>query len=159
MDVRLLTKDTKTFPIASYASAATDRTSEVIDTLGYKNCRVIVGHVVVHDSATYDIYLQHADAASDETTLTSGADVAGSSQTVGASDDNKLRIIEFEPTKRYYQVFFNKDGTNACSEYAICELYNGKSRPVALAGGTSTIGDGTATVVVEYLGAAASGTK
>jgi hypothetical protein len=146
----------KIVPIASYASANSDRNSEVIDCLDVEAVRIVVHHAVVHDSATYAITLAHADAASNETTLTSGADVLDSSQTVGTADD-VARYIDFVPTKRYYQVTFNKDGSNACAESAIAYLRM-KTRPVTHAGGTSAIGDGTAAVVGEFLGAAVSGT-
>lgn len=144
-------------PIASYASAASDRTSEVIDCSNAAAVRIAVHHAAVHDSATYAITLQHSDAASDHTTLTSGADVLGSSQTIAGTDDDKVRYIDFVPTKRYYQVTFNKDGTNACAESAVAYLYM-KDRPVTHAAGGTTIGEGTAAVTGEFLGTAVSGT-
>lgn len=147
----------KIVPIASYASANSDRTSEVIDCLDVEAVRIVIHHAAVHDSATYAITLQHADAASNETTLTSGADVYGSSQTVAAADDDTARYIDFVPTKRFYQVTFNKDATNVCAESAIAYLRM-KTRPVTHAAGSSTIGDGTAAVNGEFLGAAVSGT-
>ena len=130
---------------------------KVIDCLGCEAVRIMIQHVVVRDSATFTVKLQHADAASDQTTLTSGADVTSSSQTVAAADDNKVRYIDFIPTKRYYQVVFDKDATNACSESAVALLYM-NTRPITNVGGTSTIGDGTAAVTGEFLGAATSGT-
>lgn len=147
----------KIVPVASYASANSDRTSEVIDCLNCAAVRIVVHHAAVHDSATYSIYLQHADAASDETTLTSGADVYASSQTIG-TDDNVVRYFDFVPTKRYYQMVFNKDATNACAESAVAYLYM-KDRPVTHAAGGSGIGAGTAAVTGEYLGQAVSGTS
>lgn len=143
-------------PIASYASANSDRTSEVIDCLDAAALRIVVHHAAVHDDATYAITLQHADAASNETTLTSGADVEGSSQTIG-DDDNVITYWDLVPTKRYYQVTFNKDATNACAESAVAYIYR-KDRPVTHAGGTSGIGDGTAAVTGVFLGQAVSGT-
>ena len=144
-------------PIASYASANSDRTSEVIDCANAAAVRIVVHHAAVHDSATYTIKLQHADAASDQTTLTSGADVSTSSQTVGGTDDDKARYFDFYPTKRYYQVVFDKDATNACAESAIAYLYM-KDRPVTHGAGGSTIGEGTAAVTGETIGYAVSGT-
>lgn len=148
----------KIVPIASYASANSDRTSEVIDCLDVEAVRVVVHFAAIHDSSVANISLQHADAASNETTLTSGADVLGSSQTIVAdADDNTVKYIDFVPTKRYAQVTFNKDATNACAESAIAYLRM-KTRPVTHAGGTSAIGDGTGAVAGEFLGAAVSGT-
>lgn len=159
MDLRCLPKDCKIVPIAAYASGATDRNSEVIDTLGYGRCCVLITHSAVHDSATYNIYLTHADAASDQNTLTSGSNVATSNQLVGATDDDKVRFIDFIPTQRYAQVVFDKDGTNACAESAIAILYDAKNKPVSLASGNTTIGEGVGAVLGEYVGVAATGTK
>lgn len=159
MDIRSLPRDAKIVPIAAYASGTADRNSEVIDTLGYQKACVIVTHAAVHDSATYDIYLTNADAASDQDTLTSGSAVAGSSQTVAAADDNTLKFFDFIPTKRYYQVVFNKDATNACAESALVVLYDARVAPVTQAAGSSVIGEGVAAVTGEYLGAAIQGTK
>ncbi len=152
-------EDVKIVPIASYASANSDRTSEVIDTAGYGGCCVVVHHAAVHDSAAYDIYLASSDAVTDQNTLSSGANVASSSQTVAGTDDDTVRYIDFIPEKRYYQVTFNKDATNACAESAVAYLYNAKSRPVTQAAGGSTVGEGTGAVAGEFLGLAIQGTK
>ena len=147
----------KIVPIASYVSANSDRTSEVIDCLDVESVRILVHHAAVHDSATFAITMQHSDVATDHTTLSSGVDVLGSSQTVAGTDDDKVRYIDFVPTKRYYQVTFNKDATNACAESALA-LLRMKTRPVTHAAGGTTVGEGTAAVVGEFLGAAVSGT-
>lgn len=152
-------EDVKIVPIASYASANSDRNSEVIDTAGYGGCCVVVHHSVVHDSATYNIYLTSSDAASDQNTLTTGANVATSNQLVAAADDDTVRYIDFIPEKRYYQVVFDKDATNACAESAVAYLYNAKARPVTQSTGNTTIGEGTGAVAGEFVGLAVQGTK
>lgn len=141
------------------ADAATDRTSEVIDTKGFANCCIVYHCGPQHNSSVCDIYLQHADAASDQTTLTSGADVAGSSQTIAGTDDGNVKYIEFRPTKRYYQIVVNKDATNATNESAIAYLYNGDERAVTHAAGGTGAGTGTGSVAGEVLGDPTSGTK
>lgn len=146
----------KIVPIASYASANSDRNSEVLDTLGAAAVRIIIHHATIAAGSVMNAYLTHADAASDETTLTSGADVLGSSQAVADDDDNTVHYIDFIPTKRFYQLVFNKDATNVAAESAIALLYM-KNRPVTHAGGTSGIGDGTGAVVGEFLGSVSTG--
>lgn len=147
----------KCVPIASYASAATDRTSEVIDTLNAVAVKIAIHHAAIAAGSVMNLFLQHADAASNETTLTSGADVATSSFTVADTDDNTVKLITFIPTKRYYQLTFNKDATNAAAESAVAYLLM-KEQPVTHAGGTSAIGDGTGAVASENIGVAVSGT-
>lgn len=152
-------EDFKIVPIAVYASGTADRNSEVIDTAGYGGCIVIVTHAAVGNSGAYDIFLAGADAASDENTLTTGTNIATSSQTVADADDNTIKYIEFIPHYRYYQVTFNKDAATTYAESAIAILFNAKARPVTQAGGTSTIGDGAGAVTGEWLGLAVAGTK
>lgn len=152
-------ENVKIVPILSYVSAATDRTSEVIDTRGYGRCVIVVHLAAVHDSSVANIFLQSADAASNETTLTSGADVLGSSQTIAGTDDNKAKYIDFAPDKRFYQLTVNKDATNAVAESGVVLLYQSRVRPVTHATGSSTIGEGTGAVAGENLGVATQGAQ
>jgi hypothetical protein len=159
MDIRSIPKQCKVVPILAYASGTADRTSDVIDHLGFRRCTILVGFGTIAAGGTNSIFLQHADAASNETTLTSGADVLGSLQTIVDTDDNNWKFMDFEPSKRYSQLNVDKDTANACAEFAVAILYNATNTPVTLAAGTSTIGEGTGTVAGEYLGLLASGTK
>jgi hypothetical protein len=152
-------EDAKIVPIASYASANSDRNSEVIDTAGYGGCCVIVHHAAVGNSGAFDVYLASSDAVTDENTLSSGANVANSSQTVADADDNTVKYIDFIPEKRYYQLVFNKDGATTYAESAVAILYNAKSRPVTQSTGNTTVGEGTGAVTGEWLGLAIQGTK
>lgn len=152
-------EDVKIVPILSYVSANSDANSEVIDTAGYGGCCVVVHHAAVHDSATYNIYMTSSDAVTDQNTLSGGANVATSNQLVAGTDDNTVRYIDFIPEKRYYQVVFDKDATNACAESAIAYLYNAKSRPVTQSTGNTTVGEGTGAVAGEFVGLAVQGTK
>ena len=160
MEMRNFSKDVKIVPILSYASGATDRTSNVIDTKGFDGFCVVVHHAAVHDSATLAMYLQHADAASNSTTLTSGADVATSSQTIGGTDDNKAIFIDVtSPTKRFYQLVVDNDGTNATAQSAVAYLYRrSTTAPVTHATGSGT-SEGTGAVTGELMVAPTSGTK
>lgn len=158
MPVQSFAKDVKIVPILSYASANSDRNSEVIDTVGYDKCTIVVHFATIAANAVTSMYLTHADAASDENTLTSGANVATSSQSIADSDDNKVKYMEFVPSKRYYQLVMDKDASNACAESAIAYLYRADKVPVTHAGGTNTIGDGTGAVAGEVIGVATTGT-
>lgn len=159
MDIRSIPKDFKIVPCLIYASGTADRSTEVIDHLGFKRCCYLWGFGTIAAGGTNSIFLQHADAASNETTLTSGADVLGSLQTIVDTDDNNWKFMDFEPTKRYSQGTIDKDTSNACAEWCVAILYNSTTCPVTQALGTSTIGEGTGTVAGEYLGVLASGTK
>lgn len=152
-------EDVKIVPIASYVSANSDRNSEVIDTLGYGGCCVVVHHAAVGNSGTFDVYLASSDAVTDENTLSNGANVANSSQAVADADDNTVKYIDFKPDKRYYQVVFNKDASTTYAESAVAYLYNAKTRPVVQATGNTTVGEGTGAVTGEFLGVAVQGTK
>ena len=152
-------EDVKIVPIASYASANSDRNSEVIDTAGYGGCCVVVHHAAVGNSGAYDIYLASSDAVTDENTLSSGANVANSSQTVADADDNAVKYFDFIPEKRYYQMVFNKDAATTYAESAVAYLYNAKRRPVTQSTGNTTVGEGSGVVAGEWLGLAIQGTK
>jgi hypothetical protein len=139
--MKSFSKDVRIVPILTYASGTSDRVSNVIDTRGFTGCCVVVHFGTIAASAVTDIYLQEADVASDSTTLTSGADLAGTSQTVAADDDNECKFIDVRnPLKRFLQLNVNKDATNACAESAVAYLYNGSVSPVTHAEGTGTSG-------------------
>lgn len=134
-------KDVRIVPILTYASGSADRTSKVIDTKGYNSVTIVTHFGTIASSAVTDIFLVEADAASDADTLTSGANVAGTSQTVADDDDNEVKYIDVnKPLKRYLQLTVNKDATNACAESAVAYLYNADKVPVTHAEGTGTGG-------------------
>lgn len=157
MDVRAASRDVRTVKILNYASANADRTSAVIDTLGFGGLRIDVDFATIAANAVTNIYLTHSDVADDTNTLNSGTNVANSSQTVADDDDNQVFVIECIPTKRYYQLVVNKDAANATAESAIAYLYNAKEVPVTHGDG-SGVGDGLAAVNYENIGVATTGT-
>lgn len=150
MDLRNLSQDAKIVPILAYASATTDRTSDVIDRRGFRNVLIVITNAAVHDSAAHTYKLQHADAATNETTLSSGADVEGTSQPVNTTD-NTVQYIDGKPTKPYLQLVVAKDATQASAQSAVAILYNG-SRPTVHGDGTSTVGEGVAAAAGELNG-------
>ncbi len=153
-------EDIKTVLVGSYASANSDRTSEVIDTKGFGGCQIEVIFAVVSDSVTEAIYLTSSDAVTDENTLSSGANVATSNQSVvGTTADNTIQYFDFIPEKRYYQVVVDKDASNSSAELIVAHLYNAKDRPITNATGNTTVGEGTGAVSGEMMGLAVQGTK
>lgn len=150
--------DMKFVKILNYSNANADRTSEVIDTAGFGRCCVLVDFAAINDSVTETLRLTQSDIADDQNTLNSGANVAGSAQTVAGTADETIKFIDFAPTKRYYQLVLDKDATNPSAESAIAILYQPTGgKPVTQAAGSSTVGEGTAAVVGEYIGAAIAG--
>lgn len=157
--MKLLSKECRILPCLSYASGSSDRVSKVIDTKGFNTVTIVVHHAAVHDSAVLDVFLQEADAASDADTLTSGADLAGTSQTIAGTADNTVTVIEVnKPLKRFLQLAVNNDASNATAQSAIAYLYNADACPTTHAEGTGTSG-GSATVAVETFLSPVAGTK
>lgn len=148
--MRRLSQIAKIVPIATYASANSDRTSEVIDTAGYGGLMIIVHFGTIAVGAVTTMKLQHSDAATNETTLNTGVDVEGSLQTIADDDDNQIMFWDGTPSKRYMQVAVDKDATNATAESMIAILYNGPVAPVTHAAGGSGVGAGTAAVTGEF---------
>lgn len=152
--------DIRIVPILTYASGTSDRTSAVIDTKGYDGFFIAVHYTAIAAGAVLDHYLQHADAASNSTTLTSGADVAGTSLTVAEDQDNTVKYIDVKsPVKRFYQLVINNDATNATAQSAVAYLYRNSSQaPVTHATGSGT-SEGSAAVAGEQFVSPISGTK
>jgi hypothetical protein len=139
--MKRFSSEVRIVPILAYASGTADRKGKVIDMKGFDSVCVVVQFATIAASAVTDIYLQEADAASDADTLTSGADLAGTSQTVAADDDDECKYIDVvKPLKRFLQLNVNKDATNACAESAVAYLYNADEVPVTHAEGTGTSG-------------------
>src|SRR4051812_37238931 len=100
MDIRSIAKDVKIVPILTYASGTANRNSEVIDCLGVGRVTILLAHAAIATNAVSNFFLKHADAATDENTLTSGANVSTSNQSVADTDDNTVKYMEFIPSKR-----------------------------------------------------------
>lgn len=146
--MRTFFENHKTVPILNYASQTTARTSEVIDTKGFGRVYIGIQHAAVHDSAVATMNLAHSDAVTNETTLSGGADVLGTSQAISTTD-NTFQYWDGTPTKRYLQVEIANDGAQATAQSGFAILYNAKNKPIAAALGTSTVGEGTGTVTGE----------
>jgi hypothetical protein len=144
----LLSQDCKIVPILSYSSESATRTSEVIDTLGYRGCLIVIHNAAVNNSAAHTTKLAHSDAVTNETTLSSGADIEGTSQAVSTADDH-IMYYDGKPTKRYVQLTYTKDAAQVSAQSAVAYLYNSKKRVTTHGAGSSTVGEGTAAVAGE----------
>lgn len=152
MNIKAFSTDIKIMPILTdIAAASANRSSEVIDTLGYDGVCIVLHMGTIATGAATVASLLHADAASNETTLTSSGAVEGTSQTIADDDDGQAFVWDvIKPTKRYYQLFVDKDATNNSEESAIAYLYRCKSTaPATHAAGGTGAGTGSGTVTVE----------
>lgn len=154
----LLSEDMKVVSILDGlgTAAADDRKSEVIDTAGYGRCLIVVKHLAL--AGTQTMTLQSSDAVTDQDTLDTGSDVAGSSQEIAGTDDNKVNAYEFVPDNRYYQLTVDKTVAESSDEVAFAILYQAKSKPATHGLGTSAVGEGTSAVSAVNLGLATRGT-
>jgi len=146
--MRNFSSEVKIVPILTYASGTADRSSSVIDMLGFDSVCIVVHSVAIATGAVVDYRVQEANAASNATTLTSGADLLGSSQTVADDSDNTVKYIDIvKPLKRFLQLVINNDGSNASAQSAVAFLYNSHSTvPVTHATGSGTSGGSAAAV-------------
>ena len=122
-------------------------TTQVVATKGFRYARFVV-YLGATDIAMTALKVQEADAASDATTLTSGADVSGTvfgtatndagttSTLPSATDDNTFVTIEIDLRgRKRYQKLIATGGDGAAGAYiaAWCELYRGEITPTTAA--------------------------
>lgn len=128
-------------PAAIYDNASL--TANVIDTKGYRRARIVV-YIGATDIAVAALKVQEADAASDATTLTSGADIVGTRAGTDANDtgststlpsataDNTFVVFEIDlrGRKRYLQPVVTA-GNGSSGTYAAvwAELFDGEVTP------------------------------
>lgn len=118
--------DFKIVDAANYASGSSSRDGIDIDTRGYSGCCIIVKFATIASTAVTSIKAQHGD------TTGGYADIAGTSQTIADSDDDKVFFIDIKkPQKRYVRLVVSK-ATAAAAESAVAVLYGAASKPVTL---------------------------
>ena len=128
--INTIMKDAKVADALDYGTGTTTRTSAIIDTAGFEGCAFIVKLATIASSAVNTVTV----ASGDDSGMSDGADLLGSSQVVAADDDNQVRVVDiFRPKERYLQLSLNKDGTNACAESAVAILYGAHNKPTTLA--------------------------
>ncbi|HYE94459.1 MAG TPA: hypothetical protein VEA38_25725, partial [Terriglobales bacterium] len=112
----------------NYAGAAntTDLTSESVDTLGFDGVRFLVGFGAITAGAVTSVKAQQSTADG-----SGQSDLAGSSQSVADTDDNKVVIIDiYRPQERYVNTVIDRGTQNAVVDFVIAELYSGRKQPV-----------------------------
>lgn len=128
-----LTESVKTIRLkadgTSYTAAAgvTNINSDAVDTAGFDGVRLkVVFGAIVAGAAT------SVKAQQDTVSAMSGAaDLAGTSQTVADTDDNKAFIIDiWRPQERYVRAAILRATQNSTVDYVEAELYAPRSRPV-----------------------------
>jgi hypothetical protein len=147
-NIHNLTSHTKRLRIVPDGTAATTwilaagtsaKNSGAIDTRGYSSVLIRYAMGTITSGAVTSIKAQQSDddAATDDYT-----DVAGTSQTIADTDDNKVFEIEIHrPQKRYLRVALSRGTQNAVVDYVEAILYNPRfSAPTqdTTVGGTET---------------------
>ncbi len=120
-------KAIKMQPVLDYASAASSRNSDIVDTLGFDGVCFVVHLAAIASGGTNSLKVQQgADSA-----LGDAADLLGTSVTIADDDDNEVKFIDVPcPRERYLRLVVTKDSSHACAESAIAYLYNAKNQPV-----------------------------
>ena len=116
-------------PAAADKADITDAT--VIDMQGFEAVRFIVGFGAIVGGAATSVKVLQGAAKTNDTTLTSGADLAGTGITVADDDDNTLVITDLiKPQERYVQVQVLRATQNSTVDLVIAELYGARKLPV-----------------------------
>jgi len=108
-----------------YASGTATRNGVGLSMAGYDGVRVIVKFAAIAAGAVTTIKAQQS---SDNGSADAYSDIAGSEQTIAATDDDKIFTIDINrPLKSWVRVVVVKDATNATAEMAVYEQYGGNS--------------------------------
>lgn len=130
------------------AAGTTVLTSNSIDTQGYGGIAFMEAFGTITAGALTSFKFQHSN---DDGVLDAYADVAGSSQTVADTDDNKVVLSTiFKPLKRYFKVITTRGTQNAVVDGLFAFLYLPENMPVTF--GTTVQG------TPEFFNSPASGT-
>ncbi len=128
MTIESIRSNMKIVDVLDYASGTADRNGATIDAARFHGICFIVKFATIAAGATTNIKAQHGDASN----LSDAADIAGTAQSIAATDDNKVFVIDIKkPTKRYLRLVIDKDTTNATGESAVGLLYGADIKPVS----------------------------
>ena len=138
--------DTTTTYVGSAGTTAL--TTEGIDTLGYRGALLRIAFGAIVSGAATSIKAQQSD---DDGATDGYSDIAGTSQTVADTDDNKVFEIDiWRPGKRYLCAVISRATQNATVDYMEVILYHPAEAEVtqtSIIGGTevfNTPAEGTA---------------
>ncbi len=126
--IRIVTKRIKPDGSAfTVAAGSADVNSDVIDTAGYESVRIITGFGAITSGAVTSQKLQQGQASN----MSDAADLAGSSQTVADTDDNKIVVSEiYRPQERYVRAVTKRATQNAVIDFMIVELFGARKIPI-----------------------------
>jgi len=156
------TKDIKivgVLDVLTTAASAT-RAGNVVDTKGFNGCCFVYHNGTMASGSDTTLGVARSDVVASATSLTGGADIAGTAQTLSATDDDVIRYIDIavmDDTERYLLLTATKDGSNNSDESCIAYLYNTSESPVTHGDGTGNTG-GTGAVTGEFSTTTAEGT-
>lgn len=114
--------------ISNTAAAGTSTvTSSAIDMAGYEGCKIYVKFGAIVSGAATSIKAQQS---SDDGGSDAYADLAGTSQTVADTDDNKVFIIDIvRPQERYLKAIVSRATQNSTVESIVAVRYGAKKLP------------------------------
>lgn len=117
----------KLTPALAYASGTADREGAILDMAGYDGVLMVVHWSAIHNSATLSIKAQQgAEVGGGDM-----ADLAGTSQTIAGTYDDKVSFIDvYQPRERYVRLYVDKDTSNAVAESAMYYQYKARTQPV-----------------------------
>jgi len=117
----------KLTPALAYASGTADREGATLDMQGYDGVLMVVHWSAIHNDATLKVKAQQG-ALSNATDM---ADLAGTSQTIAGTYDDKVTYIDvYQPRERYVRLVVDKDTSNAVAESAMYYQYKAQFQPV-----------------------------
>lgn len=118
---------------AAGAAGTTAITGSTIDFAGYRGGLIIVQTGPIVTGAVTSIKFEH----SDNSDMSSSADVAGTAQTIADDDDNEVFYIDIcFPRKRYGRLLVSR-GTQNATVAATCVLYGSNVAPTTQPSGVS----------------------
>ena len=110
------------------AAATTDIEGTALDMSGFDSVLILVRMGAITTNAVTSIKAQHGDIS----TLSDAADIAGTSQTIADSDDEKTFYIDLKNvTKPYVRLYVDRGTQNAVVSSAHYIQYNARSLPVS----------------------------
>jgi hypothetical protein len=134
--MRSLVKDCKFVVAAIYASgtASVKAPATGVDMSGFERVCFVVNLATIAASAVASAKIQQSDTAVDDAGF---VDITSSDSTaIVADDDDQIRLIEVQPTKRYVRLLLTKDATNAVAATVTAILFNADDSPVTQPTGT-----------------------
>lgn len=123
--------------VTAGAAGTSDITGTTIDTANFSGCAFIVQLGAIVSGAVTSLKVQVGDASD----LSDAADVTGLTLTVADTDDEDIKVLDYnKPAGRYVRLIVDR-GTQNATVSAIAALYGAVNQPAAqVAASTVVIG-------------------